>query len=437
MRHRDKPRLLLLTSSFPRSPSDETCGYIRDFARSLSAQFAVTVLAPRDRGAVEWPCDSFTPVRSSSLLPLGFDPFQASADLNQLISKSWLTKLGASISLVSFFTHAFFLALRTDAICSHWMVPGGLVGALISRMFGKPHIVVEHSGALHLLARVRGGASIARLVVAGSDRVVTVSHDLKNKLIRLCPEAAGKIEVIPMGITADDMAISDQPDTFGVAAGSLTASHRTILFIGRLTQIKGLDLLLEAMDGLGDLELIVAGDGEKRDELERMSRRLSVRARFIGQISPAERRALFSTCDAVVIPSRVLADGRTEGAPVVCLEALAAGCVVVAARVGGLAEIIVDGQNGLLFDADDHLMLRDKLMLALGDDGLRQTMSENARRSAATYDWSRTGLRFGEIIRSSLSPNDPASARSQIRGLSLNPATTRGSRPNRARSSER
>src|SRR5215216_5507288 len=80
----DKPNLLVLTSSFPNSPGDETCGYIRDFARAVSPEFNVRVLAPADGDAVEWPGDSFTLARSASLLPGGLDPFRASLDFNDL-----------------------------------------------------------------------------------------------------------------------------------------------------------------------------------------------------------------------------------------------------------------------------------------------------------------------------------------------------------------
>jgi hypothetical protein len=75
------------------------------------------------------------------------------------------------------------------------MLPSGLVGALINRLLGKPHVVVEHSGALHLLARMRGGKQIARFVISGADRVVTVSSDLKRKLSALYPNASTKIEI--------------------------------------------------------------------------------------------------------------------------------------------------------------------------------------------------------------------------------------------------
>ena len=382
-----------MTSSFPSSPDDETCGYVRDFARRLAVEFNVMVLAPPDRRAGGWPSDVFKLTRSRSLLPLIRDPFQSGDDLNDLIRKNLLTRLAALVSLVCFFAHAVALSFRADVICSNWMVPSGLVGALISHASGKRHVVVEHSGALHLLTRMRGGRLLARFVVAGSDRVMTVSADLKRKLVDLYPHAASRVEVMPMGIT-----IPLGRDQIGVEPSLLSGVHPTVLFIGRLTEIKGLDVLLRAMERLDGLKLIVAGDGEGRDEYQRLARELSLNASFVGRINAVEREKLLLACDAVVIPSTVLEDGRYEGTPVVCLEAMAAGRVVIASRVGGLSEVISDGENGLLFEQGDHQLLREKLMLALNDDILRQRISENARHTAACYDWKRIGFRFTEAL---------------------------------------
>ncbi len=387
----------MLTSSFPCSPDDETCGYIRDFARSLSIQFNVRVLAPPDRAAIQWPPDAFSLTRSRSVLPARLDPFNAPTDLNRLASSNVFTKLGSLISLVCFFAYALKLALKCDAVCSHWMVPAGFIGSLIHRLLGKPHVVVEHSGGLHFLARMRGGRQIARFIVESSARIVTVSSDLERKLTVAYPAARTRAVVIPMGITVP-LGHAD--------AISLKQSPRTVLFIGRLTEIKGLEVLLNAMKELDDLCVIVAGDGRCRDELEGLARLLSVDARFIGRIGASERKHLLSICDLVAIPSRVLADGRTEGMPVVCLEAMAAGCIVVASRVGGLAEAILDGENGMLFEQGDHRMLKRKLSHVLTDDILRQKISENARRSAVDYDWARIGSRYGDIINSALNKND-------------------------------
>jgi glycosyltransferase involved in cell wall biosynthesis len=391
-----KPTLLVLTSSFPNSPGDETCGYIRDFAQRLCSQFKVEVLVPPDCKSARRSGDKFSLRRSVSVLPTAIDPFKGCVDLNQLLGAGVLKKLGALISLGCFFVRAAALSLRADIICSHWMLPCGLMGALISRILGKPHIVVEHSGALHVLSRRRGGRAITRWIVANSRRVVTVSADLKRKLVSLCPDAAGKTHVIPMGVQTPP-ARCDEPPVLKSELSEQQPLH-TILFIGRLTRIKGLDVLFQALEGLDGVQLIVAGDGAHRQELEGLSRELSLEVRFTGSVSSDEREALLAQCDAVVLPSVELPDGRTEGTPVVCLEAMAAGRPVVASRVGGLGEVISDGHNGLLFDAGDHRMLREKLMLALGDDSLRERIARNARQSAGAYYWPVIASRFSRIF---------------------------------------
>jgi glycosyltransferase involved in cell wall biosynthesis len=190
------------------------------------------------------------------------------------------------------------------------------------------------------------------------------------------------------------------------------------LFLGRLVEIKGVDLILTAMSGMANVRLVIAGDGEKRRELEARARELSVTATFAGRVAARQRESLFAACDVVVVPSRVLAGGRTEGTPVVCLEAMAAGRVVIAARTGGLEDVIVDGQNGLLFEPGDHRLLREKLLLALSDEDVRGRISANARRRAQAYEWSRIGERFSKIIESALEKNDqPRNSGIQARGF--------------------
>jgi glycosyltransferase involved in cell wall biosynthesis len=424
-----KPRLLILTSSFPNGPNDETCGYVRQFARRLSSEFNVTVLAPADRHAETISGEPYRLARSSTLLPTRFNPFQSATDLNRLREASVPVKLAAAIALIGFLAKALRLALQADVICSHWLLPSGLIGALLSRCTGKPHIAVEHSGALHLLASMRGGKWLGRFIVAGSRRVVVVSQDLQRKLIALCPDASRKSTVIPMGVEANhgsfdiscrgdrlwspqiaNQAISDDERAYQPGATRdgppYMETKPSILFIGRLTKIKGVDVLLEALRVNHSARLIIAGDGPERNRLEQLAARLSINVEFVGQINAATRDTLLASCDVVVIPSRLLASQRTEGTPVVCLEAMAAGCAVIASRTGGLAEIIRDQHNGLLFEPDNAPMLASKLRLLLNDAALRAHLGQNARRTAMDYAWPRVAATFARLIKDSL--NDDA-----------------------------
>ena len=384
--------MLVLTSSFPRSPQDETCGYIREFARSLSGEYEVTVLAPSDCEAEEWPADSIVVRRAPSCLPHRFNPFKASSDLSEIGSQPFTVKAAAAIALAGFALEALRLARKTDLICAHWMVPSGLVGAIISSLLGKPLIVVEHSGALHLLRRLRGGRLIARFITSRARSLVTVSNDLKNKLESLSPPSRNRVTVLPMGVE------SSKPATDNRAA----LEPKTVLFVGRLAPVKGVDTLLMAMARLNSARLIVAGDGEQRDRLESLAKSLCVDAHFTGRVGAAERDALFSSSDVVVVPSITLPCGRTEGTPVVCLEAMAAGLPVIASNAPGLAEVVTDRCDGLLFESGNHAMLADKLSLLLRDSELRARLSTNAKLTAASYAWAEVGPKFSRLIESAL-----------------------------------
>jgi glycosyltransferase involved in cell wall biosynthesis len=392
-----KPNLLILTSSFPRNSQDETCGYVRDFARNMSTEFNVRVLTLDDHQASEWPEDVFTLIRSKSFIPSALNRAQASGDLNELVSESLLVKLASALALLSYFLRAFRLALRADVICSHWMIPCGLIGAIIARLQGKPHVVIEHSGALHLLARMRGGQFLARFVTTQSRRVITVSQELKSKLLALCPTAGDKVDVIPMGVKLNPAMSEFRP----------VACKKTVLFVGRLTPIKGVDLLLDALRSLDNVRLIVAGDGEQRRELESLAEEYSIDAQFLGRVTAQKRDSLLSMSDVVVIPSLALEDGRTEGMPVVCLEAMAAGRPVVASRAGGLSEIIDDGKTGLLFEPGDSQMLSNKLQMLFDDAALGESIARKSRETASAFGWDTIGQKFARIIKDSLRSNEP------------------------------
>jgi glycosyltransferase involved in cell wall biosynthesis len=374
----------------------------------------VTILAPADRSADRWPADSFELLRSKSFLRNRYDRFQASIDLNDSIA-GICGRVSVGISLISYFVHALVLSRRSDAVLSHWLVPCGLAGSLSSKIMRKPHIAIEHSGAVHLLSRIRGGRLLARFIARHSDRLVFVSEDLKSRFLRLVPTAANRTHVIRMGVGANassrgksnqKQCVSDPQDSSDKrlsAEGQLRkGARRHVLFIGRLTDIKGVDVLLRAMTSLSGTTLVIAGDGPRRRELEQLAQSLPVDAIFCGRVGAGERARLLDECDVVAVPSLVMPDGRCEGTPVVCLEAMAAGRPVVASKAGGLAEIIDDGRNGLLFEPGDHASLARNLERLLDDDEFRGRIGREARATAAAFDWGLIGSSFEQLVLSVL-----------------------------------
>jgi glycosyltransferase involved in cell wall biosynthesis len=163
----------------------------------------------------------------------------------------------------------------------------------------------------------------------------------------------------------------------------------TLAFAGRLTAQKALDVALEAIADVDDVSLVIAGEGE-RAPLERRTHELGLdeRVHFLGA-QPRERvLALFRAADASILSS------TWENFPHTVVEALAAGTPVIATDVGGVAEVVRDGENGLLVPAGDAAALADAVRRYVSEDLLRERLRSNA--AASVRDLGRDAV-FGRI----------------------------------------
>jgi len=187
---------------------------------------------------------------------------------------------------------------------------------------------------------------------------------------------AGRIAVVPNGVAVpaelDAVERMRLRDSFGVATG-----QALLLFVGRLVPEKNLPLLLGALADIDPARrplLLLAGDGpleaEVRSAIERHA--LAAHVRVLGERRDASR--LMQAADLLVLPS------LEEGLSNVVLEAMAAGCAVLASDVGGNPEVICDGNNGLLFRSDDRAALGAALVRLCDDAALRQRFAEAALR---------------------------------------------------------
>lgn len=161
-----------------------------------------------------------------------------------------------------------------------------------------------------------------------------------------------------------------------------------VLGIGRHVEQKGFDLLLDAFEQIHhrfpDVDLCIAGDGPSRPALEHRAASLlaSGRVRFLGKVDHARAVRLFQQAHVFVLPS------RHEPQGIVVLEAMAGGAPVLAAKVGGVPEVVSDGTDGVLFDHQVPHSLTEHLSALLADASLRARLAENGRRRAAAFDWS-------------------------------------------------
>jgi glycosyltransferase involved in cell wall biosynthesis len=157
-----------------------------------------------------------------------------------------------------------------------------------------------------------------------------------------------------------------------------------LVTVGRLISLKRVDGLIRVIARLEDTALVVVGDGPERARLEGLARALGVGGRvyFAGQTTHSRTLSLVAACDALVLNS------THEGFPHVVLEAMSVGVPVIAAAVGGIPEVVRDGENGRLISASDGeaLYMAVAEFLALKPEE-RHRLILGARRTAKEFDF--------------------------------------------------
>jgi glycosyltransferase involved in cell wall biosynthesis len=159
----------------------------------------------------------------------------------------------------------------------------------------------------------------------------------------------------------------------GVDTAELEVSTRDegyALYLGRVSREKGVETLLQAHEAAGTWDLVIAGTGPLERGLQMRYRN----ARFVGQLSGQALKAAIGGASAIVVPSEWY-----ENCPMSVLEAMAYGKPVVASRIGGIPELVVDGETGVLFEPGDAADLRRHVSRLMGDASLRARMGAAGR----------------------------------------------------------
>jgi glycosyltransferase involved in cell wall biosynthesis len=152
-----------------------------------------------------------------------------------------------------------------------------------------------------------------------------------------------------------------------------------LLYVGRLGAEKEIDRIKPVLEAIPDARLALVGDGPHRSALEKHF--AGTPTHFVGYLTGTELGSAFASADAFIFPS------RTETLGLVLLEAMAAGCPVVAARSGGIPDIVTDGVNGYLFDPADEEGAIAATVRLLKQQAERESLRQNARAEAERWGW--------------------------------------------------
>lgn len=226
-----------------------------------------------------------------------------------------------------------------------------------------------------------------RYVVSKISNIIAVSLYVKNVISDM---TQSQIYVIQNGIDFEDIH-NVQPHK--------SIEYPSILFVGGLSKVKGIDTLLNAVPIIRkkilNLCVYIAGSGPEENKLKELVKELNIEenVNFLGYILENEKYSYYKSADVCVFPSRY------EPFGIVLLEAMACGKPVVASNVGGIPFVVEEGKTGLLFESGNVEDLADKIMTILKDEELREKMGEAGRERAKEFTWDKIAERTVEVYK--------------------------------------
>jgi len=384
--------VLFLTHSFPRSEGDAAGSFILRLAVALRDEdVKVRVVAPAAPGLAASEEIEGIGVDRFRYAPRRYERLAYTGNMASDVATSWTAKLALVGFLGSDFVHAVRARrnFEPQVVHAHWWFPNGVVGTWVGGLAHVPLVTTLHGTDVRLARTVGVAKPLFAHVLKHSAAVTTVSRWLKDETEALAPGV--RPEVAPMPVATDLFAPSQNRD------------NRTLLFVGRLNEQKGLHHLLHAMAAMKTAaELDVVGDGPDRNSLQALAEQLglSSRVRWRGQLSQSGLAPLYQRAAAVVLPS------VDEGLGLVAVEALLCEAPVIAFDSGGLRDVIQHEKTGLLVKAGDDAALAKALDELLSRNGGGSELGKAGRLYAlSTFAPESAARRYAEIYRQVLARN--------------------------------
>jgi glycosyltransferase involved in cell wall biosynthesis len=260
-----------------------------------------------------------------------------------------------------------------DWVLAHWAFPAGMAAnrALMSQG-RKPRLALWcHSSDVYALERIPLGAHIARRSLKRAEQIFVPSRDLAERLRRLLGPSK-KIEVLHPGID------------LGPPPESMPKGPLKVLFVGRLEDIKGLDVVVKLASLNPQWTFTVVGRGDQEARLRAAAARYT-NLKVLGALAPEAIRSQLDSHHVLLAPGPQGKTRRTEGLPTVILEALAAGRAVVAGDTGGCSEVVND-EVGFLVPSGDFRACAAALQILSDSPSNLRSKSMAARDRARDFD---------------------------------------------------
>lgn len=377
-----KMKILMLNYEFP--PLGGGGGVINShIAAELAQRHEVDVLTTGQRGLPELEVIDGVKVYRVSVLGRGD---KATATLTSLLSFP-LSSVLKGIRLCR--------EKKYDVINTHFAVPTGPTGVILSRLFKIPNVLSMHGGDIYDPSKALSPhrnfllRKVVQYVLNQSTYRLAESEDVKARAVNYY-KPKREISIIPWGLKEPIF-----KKTSRVKLG-LSKDEFSIIAIGRLVRRKGLDYLLRAVAKIQipTIKVLLIGEGPEQEHLESLAATLGIRQQivFLSTVSEERKFQYLSASDLFVLPS------LHEGFGIVFLEAMYCGLPIVTTDTGGQTDFVNDGHNGFLVPVGDVEAIAEKITTLFQNHDLRAQISANNREDVKKFSISATAERYKEMF---------------------------------------
>jgi teichuronic acid biosynthesis glycosyltransferase TuaC len=285
-----------------------------------------------------------------------------------------------------------------DVLHAHTVLPDGAAAVLLGHEFDLPVICTAHGSDVNVYPfKNRFVRWASQWALRHVDCMVAVSENLKKAAIAL----AGPREIAVVHNGADSGSFRTMVRRDARSRLKLDSTGKLVCFVGYLRPEKGLEYLLEAFARLSqpDTRLCLVGDGPLKQSLTALAQRLGIidHCRFLGQRPHDEIPLWISAADCIVLPS------LSEGFPTIVPEAMLCGVPIIATPVGGIPEVIRDGETGLLVPCRTPTALSQALRSLLSNQQLASDMAARAQELAkVSLTWAGNATRMLNLYREAI-----------------------------------
>lgn len=391
------PVLLVLASTYPRWSGDPEPGFVHDLARRLTGRFRIIVLCPHAPGAsksealdgVEVVRYRYAPERWETLVNDGgiVTNLRRSTRKYLLVPGFVLAQAWTAWRLIQ--------REKVDVIHAHWLIPQGLIAALLQRMPGRklPFVVTSHGADLFAL-KGRLLQRFKRFVIRSACVVTVVSEAMREQVREIAGNAV-KVSVRPMGVDLHHRFVPDA-DT--------PRSQDELLFVGRLVEKKGLRHLLDALPAViarrPGTRLRIAGFGPEEAALRRQVETLGLagHVEFFGAVTQADLPRLYRRAALFVAPFVQAGSGDQEGLGLVLVEAAGCRCPILAGGVPAVRDVLGPVSNSVV-DPREPTQLANVIVDILENPQRAQAEAETLQESLIDrFDWQNIANGYAQIL---------------------------------------